>query len=97
MASKLFVDTSFIIALINDKDQHHSQALALSREFEDSPLITTDAVLLEIGNALARDFRTEAIEVIRILRSAKNVLMAEIDNALFEKGMAVYEKYGDKD
>ncbi|MEK6302823.1 MAG: PIN domain-containing protein [Acidobacteriota bacterium] len=97
MPSKLFVDTSFVIALVNEKDQYHSQAQALAREFEDSLLITTDAVLLEIGNALAKDFRSEAIEIIRVLRSGSNVKVIEVDTTLFEKGFAVYEKYADKD
>ncbi|MEK6284464.1 MAG: type II toxin-antitoxin system VapC family toxin [Acidobacteriota bacterium] len=71
MPNRIFVDTSFVIALINDKDQYHSQAQALSYRFENSPLVTTDAVLLEIGNALAKDFREEAIETIRVLRSGQ--------------------------
>ncbi len=68
MHDSIFVDTSFVIALINEKDQYHDQAEALSYRFENSSLITTDAVLLEIGNALAKDFRREAIAVIKTLR-----------------------------
>ncbi len=83
MPSRIFVDTSFVIALINEKDQYHDQAEALSYKFENSPLITTDAVLLEIGNALAKDFREEAIEVIKVLRRAQNIEVLEIDNCLF--------------
>lgn len=30
MPNRLFVDTSFVIALINEKDQYHNQAHALS-------------------------------------------------------------------
>lgn len=30
MPDKIFVDTSFVIALINEKDQFHEQAKALS-------------------------------------------------------------------
>ena len=62
MPNSIFVDTSFVIALINGNDQYHSQAQNLSHQFENSPLITTDAVLLEICNALAKDFRQEAIQ-----------------------------------
>ena len=97
MPNRIFVDTSFVIALINDKDQYYDQARALSYEFDNSPLVTTDAVLLEIGNALAKDFRKEAIEVIKVLRSGKNTDVIEIDSKLFEKGFEIYEKYDDKD
>lgn len=96
MPGKLFVDTSFVIALINEKDQYHNQAEALSYKFDNSPLITTGAVLLEIGNALAQDFREEGVRVIKVLRNSKRVEVAEVDEALFEKGLAVYEKYTDK-
>ena len=97
MPSRVFVDTSFVIALINDKDQYYNQAQTLSYKFENSLLITTDAVLLEIGNALAKAFRKEAIEVIRVLRSGKNTEVIEIDAKLFEKGLEIYEKYEDKE
>ena len=97
MPNRLFVDTSFVISLINDRDQYYNQAQTLSYKFENSRLITTDAVLLEIGNALAKVFRKEAIEVIRVLRSGKNTEVIEIDARLFEKGFEIYEKYDDKE
>ena len=97
MPNSVFVDTSFVIALINDKDQYFDQAQSLSYEFDNSSLATTAAVLLEIGNALAKDFRKEAIEIIKVLRSGKNAEVIEIDERLFEKGFGLYEKYDDKD
>lgn len=96
MPDRIFVDTSFVLALINQRDQYHSQAEALSHRFESSRLITTDAVLLEIGNALSKDFRKEAVEVIRILRSAGRVEVVGIDLRLLEMGLEVYSKYADK-
>jgi predicted nucleic acid-binding protein len=96
MPDRIFVDTSFVIALINEKDQYHDQAHALSYKFENSALITTDAVLLEIGNALAKDFREEAAKVIRVLRTARKVEVRGVDGQLFEDGLAAYEKYADK-
>ena len=43
----LFVDTGYVIALINEDDQHHARAVVLSQRYEGHPLVTTDAVLLE--------------------------------------------------
>lgn len=96
MPAKLFVDTSFVIALINARDQYHEQAESLSYQFENSLLLTTGAILLEIGNALARDFREEAVRIIRVLRNSKRVEVVEIDETLSEKGLLIYEKYTDK-
>lgn len=97
MSNRIFVDTSFVIALINDNDQYHNQAEALSYRFENSLLVTTDAVLLEIGNALAKAFRAEAIETIRVLRTGRNTEVFEISASLFEKGFETYQKFNDKD
>lgn len=96
MPDKIFLDTSFVIALINKKDQYHDQAETLSYKFENSPLITTGAILLEIGNALARDHKAEAIKVIEALRDSQNVEIVEIDIRLFEKGFEIYRRYVDK-
>jgi uncharacterized protein len=93
MPNRVFVDTSFVIALINDRDQYFSQAQTLSYRFENSQLLTTDAVLFEMGNALAKEFRKEAIQVIQVLRNGKNTEVIQIDRALFEKGFETYEKY----
>ena len=96
MQKKVFLDTSFIVALINERDQYHQAAQALSYELEQTLLITTDAVLLEIGNGLARAYRQEAIQIIDLLRNTKNVEVIAIDNQLFDDGFAVYEKFDDK-
>ena len=96
MPDRIFLDTSFVIALINEKDQYHAQAETLSFRFANSALLTTSAVLLEIGNALAKDFRAEAINIIRVLSHSSRVELVEIDSNLMEKGLAVYEKYSDK-
>ncbi len=72
------------------------QAENLSHKFENSSLITTNAVLLEIGNAMAKDFREEAVAVIKALRSSKRSEVIETGGGLFEKGLEFYEEYSDK-
>ena len=96
MPDRIFLDTSFVIALINERDQYHQQAEALSYKFENSALVTTSAVILEIGNALARDFRTEAARVIKVLTGSTRIEVTEINAILLDKALAVYEKYADK-
>ena len=62
--NQTFIDTLFVVALINPRDQYHAKAAALAAEYENSRLLTTDAVLLEIGNGLARSYKQEAVKVI---------------------------------
>lgn len=96
MPNRVFVDTSFVLALVNERDQYHKQAEALSFKFEESKLITTVAILLEIGNALAKDFRKEANAVIRLLRRSSRVEVIQLEEALLEQALEIYEKYDDK-
>lgn len=56
----------------------------------------TEAVLLEIGNALAKDYKQEAIETIEAFRTSNEVVIVELNSQLFNKGFAMYEKYQDK-
>ena len=96
MPDRVFVDTSFVLALINERDQYHDQAQKLSFKFEQSLLVTTVAVLLEIGNALASGFRREANALISLLRNSNRVEVVDLDLKLFEKALQLYEKYDDK-
>ena len=96
MPSKKFIDTSFIIGLINDKDQNYEKAQELAPLYMRDYLVTTDAVLLEIGNALSKEFKFEAVEIFKILRNSNKTEVVEISPNLFEKGLELYEKYADK-
>ena len=51
---EVFLDTSFAIALSSITDQNHIKAVELAGQLETHKihLITTQAILLEIGNAL---------------------------------------------
>lgn len=94
--NRQFLDTSFVIALVNDKDNYFSKAQELLPGYIKNYLITTDAVLFEIGNALSKDFRIEAAEIIEILRNSHKTEVIEIGSLLFDKGLALYKKYSDK-
>jgi predicted nucleic acid-binding protein len=54
--TKVFLDTSYAVALANPADSLHRQALRLAADLErrGSRMGTTRAILLEIGNSLAR-------------------------------------------
>lgn len=97
MSSRVFVDTLFVIALINKRDQHHERATELADQLEGQPLLVTDAVLLEIGNALARNFRQESVEVIEEFFAAEEVEIVRLDADLFERAFNTYKEYRDKE
>ena len=97
MPSRIFVDTAFVIALINRRDQYHHQASELADRFEGYPLLVTDAVLLEIGNALAFGYKQEAIEIIEHFLASEEVEIVRLTPQLFEQGFALYKQYRDKE
>jgi predicted nucleic acid-binding protein len=52
--NEVFLDSAFVIALINTRDEHHAAAAAVESGLLDSArLVLTRAVCMEIGNALA--------------------------------------------
>ena len=95
--TKVFLDTLFVIALINQRDQHHERATLLSEIYAGASLITTDAVLLEIGNALARAFKPQATEVITHLLSSAEVEIVRLDTVLFNRAFTRFREHQDKE
>lgn len=96
MPESAFVDTGYILALVNENDQHHAEALALSEQFDGQPIIVTDAVLLEIGNALSRMDRHAAVQIIQDLRELPGVTVVNLTPELFESGFDLYRRHTDK-
>ena len=94
--NKVFIDTAFVVALVNPWDKYHIEATNLSQQYKNQPLLTTDVVLIEIGNALARNHKTAAVQVMDAFRSSKEITIISLDNDLFEKAFDLYTKYADK-
>jgi len=64
-AERFFLDTAYVQALLNIRDQYHRQALALySRVRAAREVWVTEAVLTEVGNALADSRRGEVVQFI---------------------------------
>lgn len=94
--SQAFLDTGFVIVLINERDQYHQQALDLADIYEQYLLVITDAVFVEIANALSRNYKQEAIQVIEELTSSENVEIVRLTPELFERAFDLYKKRQDK-
>jgi len=92
-----FVDTLFIVALINQRDQYHNRAVELADRYEGQRFLITDAVLLEIGNALARNYKRQAIEIIEQFSSSGDVQVVQLTPALFQEAFTLYRAHEDKE
>ena len=94
--AEAFIDTSFVVALINQRDQYHVQAVELASQFEKRSLVTTDAVLLEIGNALARNFKEASIQIIEYFLTSDEVEIIPLNTQLFARAFELYRSHLDK-
>ena len=98
--NEVFLDTSYAIALASPKDQYHARAEALADELEQSRsrLVTTRAVLLEIGGSLARQrFRNAAVELLDSLESDSTVEIIPLSESLYARALQLYRGRPDKE
>ncbi len=97
MTKPIFVDTSYLLALLNSHDEFHKQAMILADEI-DGKLITTEAILTEIGNALAKpQWREIAVDTLNDLRDDEDVEIPSISGDLFSKPLKLYSSRMDKE
>lgn len=92
-----FVDTNFLLALINDRDEFHDKAIVLAEQFRGLKLVTTDAVLLEVGNGLARGFRSQAVALFEELETSAESEIVRLDPEIFNSALALYKSHLDKE
>lgn len=92
-----FVDTVYILALLNPRDRWHRKAVELSQTLQ-APLVTSDAVFTEVADALAnRSRRMWAVQAIADLQADPDVKCVTVDEATFTGGLRLYGERPDKD
>jgi len=92
----VFLDTSYLLALIRKRDTHHEVALAASANYV-GPFITTDLVLVEFANCLAQPpYRATAVAIIEKIRSDSNTTVISFDSEGMEKALSLYKRRHDK-
>lgn len=99
MADELFLDASYAIALAASSDQLHSRALELADKIEQQQtrLVTTRAVLLEIGNAVSKQrYRAAAVDLLSSLESDPLVEVAPLTGDLYAQAFELFRNRPDK-
>jgi predicted nucleic acid-binding protein len=96
---RLLLDSTFIVGLINSRDQLH----LLARDFLSlvetaAEVVITEAVLIEVGNLLhAVQQRQLAAEFIAACYETTNVTIVSVDTELLRKAIDFYRRHQDKD
>lgn len=97
---KLFLDSAYAIALVARRDALHSSAVAVAERLirERVRVVTTRAVILEIGSALARArHRAAAISLLTSLEADPNLEIVPLTRELLARGLALFRSRPDKE
>lgn len=94
---RLFLDTVFVQALLNRRDRYHNWALSVLPIVQDAVEVwTTEAVLVEIGNALSAYNRKAAASFIQQCYVTSNIRVISVDTELLQEAVELYDNRSDK-
>ncbi len=94
--SLIFADTSYFVAAIGSRDSHHERA---NRSMHDymGDVITTDFVILELGNYLRRlRDRSSFAAILQSIRADPQFQIVEASRQLLNRGIELYGNRPDK-
>lgn len=100
LPNKVFVDTSFFIALLNNNDNDHLQAVTLQTRLtaEGVDKITSEYVLLELGDGLSRlHFRQLASQLMDLVYRDESFEIVPSTSQLFMKALSLFNDRPDKE
>lgn len=92
----VFLDTGYLIALVNKKDTLHRVALTASQKFR-GPFFTTQLILIELANSLSLPAqRPIAIKIIEKIQADPLTTLVPCTSDRFEKAFLLYKSRSDK-
>jgi predicted nucleic acid-binding protein len=100
MKAEVFLDAAYAIALSVPKDSYHERAVLLADAMEATKtrLVTTHAVMLEIGNALSKQrYRPAAVALLQSLEADPNVTIVLLSEDLYARAFRLYRERADKE
>lgn len=93
----VFADTVYFLALLNPADQYHSRARALSHQ-PGRGLVTSEFVLLEVGDGLSRpENRPQFSRLLELLKAQADVEIVPASSELFREACELYDQRPDKE
>jgi predicted nucleic acid-binding protein len=95
--SLVFADAFYFVARLNRRDQHHERVVAFSREFR-SQILTTDWVLMEVADALAKsECRSRIRDFTLHLRQASGCEVVPTSRDWLDRALELYQQHKDKE
>ena len=95
--TRTFADTSFYVAAVNPRDALHDLANEQAGRLRGT-IVTTEYVLVEVGNWLARSGDREVfVQLVRQVQADPRTAVVSSNSSLFQQGLDLYSHRLDKD
>jgi predicted nucleic acid-binding protein len=92
----LFADTYFYLALLREDESGHARALTYAAS--NQVILTTEFILLELGNACARaEDHRDFLALVAGMRASPRGRIISLDSHLFNLGLQYMDSRPDKD
>jgi predicted nucleic acid-binding protein len=95
----VFADSGYWIALLNPRDSLHHAATTIAASLGSMPLVTSEAVLAECLNDLAKrgeSLRRAAVALVAELRREPTVVIEPQSSLQFQEALSLYALRADK-
>ena len=94
----VFGDTGWWVAVLNEDDELHGKADAVTRSLGPRLIVTTEMVLTEVAAFFSRSpgLRKAVVNLIRELRANRNVKIIPQTSLQFQTAVDLYEQSSDK-
>jgi predicted nucleic acid-binding protein len=92
----IFVDSGYLIALLDRSDQHHAVARAWASIVTEE-MVTTSFVLTEFFNYFSGgSLRAAAHQLVDLLQAKPEFISLSVDASLYDRGLALHRNRPDK-
>lgn len=93
--SALFADTFYFLALLRHDDPAHARSMFQARQRPN--IVTTEFILLELGNACARaEDHGDFVALVESLRASSRAAIVPLSSVLLVRGLKLFKERTDK-
>jgi hypothetical protein len=99
-STAVFLDTALVLALSIKTDVYHQPALTIATQLKRNatPLVTTRAIIVEIGNSLSKlRYRQVARQLLQTLEADPQLEIVPLSERLYQKAFQLFGSRPDKE
>ncbi len=90
---RFFMDTAFVLAMLNPKDAFHSAAIALLPRVRTAREVWLhDGILIEVANGFAVKYRPSAVDFMDRAYKTANTKVVPLERKLVKRSIELYCK-----